>query len=176
MTTFPAGEQTHQAVLPQQPALEPVSADTPGSRDETAYGHPATARGTGGKHGRGETDGHGTGTRRRHAKSAAQAAKAAENGNGDVPAGNELYTGGTGAGRVFVLSRDGHPLVPCHPARARELLGRSRAVVARQVPFTIRLKDRTRADSEVDGVQLRIDRGPAGISSAGITEKQLNPP
>ncbi|MFD5713856.1 RRXRR domain-containing protein [Streptomyces pharetrae] len=32
--------------------------------------------------------------------------------------------------------------MPCHPARARELLGRRRAVVARHVPFTIRLRDR----------------------------------
>lgn len=47
MTTFPAGEQTHQAVLPQQPALESVRADIPGSRDETAHGQPATERGTG---------------------------------------------------------------------------------------------------------------------------------
>jgi hypothetical protein len=51
MTTFPVGEQTHQAVLPQRPALESVGADTPGSRDETAHGLPATARGTGVEHG-----------------------------------------------------------------------------------------------------------------------------
>lgn len=145
MTTFPAGEQTHQAVLPQQPALESVRADTPGSRDETAHGHPADARGTGRGHGRGETGRRGTAARRRHAESAAQAAKEAENGSGDAPPNERPYQGGMGAPRAFVLSRDGHPLMPCHPARARELLGRGRAVVARQVPFTIRLKDRTRA-------------------------------
>ncbi|MFE1309030.1 RNA-guided endonuclease IscB [Streptomyces sp. NPDC058755] len=163
MTTFPAGEQTHQAVLPQQPALEPVRADTPGSRDETAHGHPATARGTGREHGRGETDGHGTRTRRRHAKRAAQTAQAAENGSGDAP---------TGASRVFVLSKDGHPLMPCHPARARELLSKGRAAVARQVPFTIRLKARTLADSEVDGVQLRIDPGSKGTGLVLTDEKK----
>src|SRR5438128_565967 len=124
MTTFPAGEQTHQAVLPQQPALESVRADTPGSRDETAHGHPATVRGTGREHGRGETDGRGTGTRRRHAESAATAAKTAENGSGDAATHNQSYKGGVGSGRVFVLSKDGHPLMPCHPARARELLGK----------------------------------------------------
>ncbi|MEU6416719.1 RRXRR domain-containing protein [Streptomyces spiralis] len=85
MTTFPAGEQTHQAVLPQQPALESVGADNPGSRDETAHGHPAAARGTGREHGRGETDGSGTGTRRRHAKNAATAAQAAEEGSIPAP-------------------------------------------------------------------------------------------
>ncbi|NUR01872.1 MAG: HNH endonuclease [Streptomyces sp.] len=172
MTTFPAGEQTHQAVLPQQPALESVRADTPGSRDETAHGHPATGRGTGREHGRGETDGRGIRARRRHAKSAAPAAKAAETGSGDAPTQSQTYTGGVGAGRVFVLSKDGQPLMPCHPARARELLGNGRAVIARQMPFTIRLKDRTRADSEVDGVQLRIDPGSKGTGLALTDDKK----
>jgi 5-methylcytosine-specific restriction endonuclease McrA len=62
--------------------------------------------------------------------------------------------------------------MPCHPARARELLHRQRAVVARQVPFTIRLKDRTRADSEVAGVQLRIDPGSQGTGVALTDEKK----
>ena len=172
MTTFPAGEQTHQAVLPQQPALESVGADTPGSRDETAHGHPATARGTGRKHGRGETDGRGTGPRRRHAETSASAMETAENRSGDVPTHGHAYTGGIGASRVFVLSKDGRPLMPCHPARARELLGKGRAVVARQVPFTIRLKDRTLAESEVDGVQLRIDPGSKGTGLALTDEKK----
>ncbi|MFC9911520.1 RNA-guided endonuclease IscB [Streptomyces sp. NPDC059862] len=77
-----------------------------------------------------------------------------------------------GASRVFVLSKDGQPLMPCHPARARELLRKGRAVVARQVPFTIRLKDRTRAESEVDGVQLRIDPGSKGTGLALTDEKK----
>ncbi|MEU6374482.1 RNA-guided endonuclease IscB [Streptomyces sp. NPDC046909] len=164
MTTFPAGEQTHQAVLPQQPALESAGADTPGSRDETAHGHPATARGTGGEHGRGETDGHSTEVRRRHAKT--------EKRSGDAPTQDQSYTGGVGASRVFVLSKDGQPLMPCHPARARELLRKGRAVVARQVPFTIRLKDRTLDESEVDGVQLRIDPGSKGTGLALTDEKK----
>ncbi|MEW1832836.1 RNA-guided endonuclease IscB [Streptomyces sp. NPDC088196] len=172
MTTFPVGEQTHQAVLPQRPALESVGADTPGSRDETAHGLPATARGTGGEHGRGETDGRGTDARRRHAKSAATAAQAAENGSGDAPAHHQSYTGGVGASWVFVLARDGRPLMPCHPARARELLGKGRAVVARQVPFAIRLKDRALAGSEVDGVQLRIDPGSKGTGLVITDEKK----
>ncbi|MGW1103340.1 RNA-guided endonuclease IscB [Streptomyces sp. NPDC002540] len=159
MTTFPAGEQTHRAVLPQQPALESARADTPGSRDETVRGHPAPGRGTGRKHGRGETGGRSTQLRRRHAEKA-------ETGDGDVPPPNNTYSGGTGAGRVFVLAKGGEPLMPCHPARARELLANGRAVVARHTPFTIRLRDRAHADSAVDGVQLRIDPGSRGT---GIT-------
>ncbi|MFI6008227.1 RRXRR domain-containing protein [Streptomyces sp. NPDC051243] len=44
---------------------------------------------------------------------------------------NPSHKGGVGASRVFVLSKEGQPLMPCHPARARELLGKGRAVVAR---------------------------------------------
>ncbi|MGW3134686.1 RNA-guided endonuclease IscB [Streptomyces sp. NPDC001139] len=172
MTTFPAGEQTHQAVLPQQPALESVRADTPGSRDETAHGRPATARDTGREHGRGETGGRHTEPRRRHAGPAATAAEQAENGSGDAPLADQPYTGGVGASRVFVLSKEARPLMPCHPARARELLRRGRAVVARQVPFTIRLKDRTLTDSEVQGVQLRIDPGSKGTGLVLTDEKK----
>jgi hypothetical protein len=62
--------------------------------------------------------------------------------------------------------------MPCHPARARELLAKGRAVVARQVPFTIRLKDRTLAESDVDGVQLRIDPGSKGTGLALTDEKK----
>jgi hypothetical protein len=53
---------------------------------------------------------------------------------------------------VAVLDKHGHPLMPCHPARARKLLDTGRAVVARRTPFVIRLKDRTVAGSEVAGV------------------------
>ncbi|WP_427168613.1 RRXRR domain-containing protein [Streptomyces sp. C1-1] len=173
MTTFPAGGQSHQAVLPQQPALESVRADNPGSRDETAHGHPATARGTGREHGRGETDGRCTKTRRRHAEPAATAAEKAENGSGDAPSSDRPYAGGVGASRVFVLSKDGRPLMPCHPARARELLRRGRAVVARQVPFTVRLKDRALTDSEIEGVQLRIDPGAKGTGPVLTDEKKV---
>ena len=44
--------------------------------------------------------------------------------------------------QVSVLSKHGTPLMPCHPARARELLKGGRAVVVRRSnPFVIRLKD-----------------------------------
>ncbi|MEU8837846.1 RNA-guided endonuclease IscB [Streptomyces roseus] len=73
---------------------------------------------------------------------------------------------------MFVLARGGEPLMPCHPARARELLDRGRAVIARQAPFTIRLKHRTRADSTVDGVQLRLDPGSRATGIAITDERR----
>ncbi|MGW6021523.1 RNA-guided endonuclease IscB [Streptomyces sp. NPDC055099] len=98
------------------------------------------------------------------------AAEATESGSGDAPT-DRTYTGGVGASRVFVLAADRRPLMPCHPARARELLTGGRAVVHRRVPFTIRLKDRMSADSEVDGVQLRIDPGSKATGLALTDEK-----
>ncbi|MGX1673967.1 RNA-guided endonuclease IscB [Streptomyces sp. NPDC055400] len=67
---------------------------------------------------------------------------------------------------VAVLDKHGHPLMPCHPARARKLLDTGRAVVGRHAPFVIRLKDRTVAGSEVVGVAIRIDPGSRGTGIA----------
>lgn len=47
--------------------------------------------------------------------------------------------------------------MPCHPARARMLLQQGRAVVERQYPFTIRLRDRVGGDRQP--VVLGIDPG-----------------
>src|SRR5690625_5206510 len=54
MATFRTGQQTHQAVLPQRPALESVPADTPRIGNETGHGHRSKAV-PGAEHGRGET-------------------------------------------------------------------------------------------------------------------------
>ncbi|KPI14726.1 RRXRR domain containing protein [Actinobacteria bacterium OV450] len=66
--------------------------------------------------------------------------------------------------------------MPCHPARARGLLDRGRAVVARHTPFTIRLKHRTKVDSTIDGVQLRLDPGSRATGIAITDERhQVGP-
>ncbi|GAA0818937.1 RNA-guided endonuclease IscB [Streptosporangium amethystogenes subsp. fukuiense] len=71
---------------------------------------------------------------------------------------------------VFVLDKRGHPLDPCHPARARRLLAAGRAVVVRHTPFVIRLKDRSVADSTVTGVQVGIDPGSKHTGLAVFTD------
>jgi hypothetical protein len=48
---------------------------------------------------------------------------------------------------VQVQDPDGKPLNPCHPARARELLRKNRAVRVSRYPFTIRLLSQDQADS-----------------------------
>lgn len=59
--------------------------------------------------------------------------------------------------RVFVLGSTKKPLMPCHPARARELLKKNRAAVYRTQPFTIILKDRE--DGGVQPVEFKADPG-----------------
>ncbi|MFC8710267.1 RNA-guided endonuclease IscB [Streptomyces sp. NPDC057197] len=67
---------------------------------------------------------------------------------------------------VAVLDRNGCPLMPCHPARARRLMAGGRAVVVKTAPFVIRLKDRVAESSEVSGVAVRIDPGSKGTGIA----------
>ncbi|MBI9090055.1 MAG: HNH endonuclease [Desulfobacterium sp.] len=49
--------------------------------------------------------------------------------------------------------------MPCHPARARKLLAKGRGRVHQMFPFTIRLIDRTREDSSVQPINVKIDPG-----------------
>lgn len=59
--------------------------------------------------------------------------------------------------RVFVLDKKGRPLMPCHPARARQLLDRGKAKVYRRYPFTIILTQRE--GGELQPMDLRFDPG-----------------
>ena len=73
---------------------------------------------------------------------------------------------------VFVLDRHKQPLMPCSEKRARLLLGRQRAVVHRLVPFTIRLRDRSVAESTFQPVVLKVDPGSKTTGMALVREEQ----
>jgi len=164
MSTLPVSQKTHQGMLPQSLALKSVSADRKGVsriRDRqpgvgpkrgTDAGNTATGR----QHGRGENVHRIRLRPRRHTDTTLM-------GGSVETAGSDP---GTAIGpprhlhpRVFVVDRHHQPLMPCHPARARELLRKGRARVHKLYPFTIRLVDRLVADSQVDGVQVTIDPG-----------------
>ncbi|MEN8215240.1 MAG: RNA-guided endonuclease IscB [Pseudomonadota bacterium] len=75
--------------------------------------------------------------------------------------------------KVLVLDLKKMPLMPCHPARARELLKKGRAAVYKRYPFTIILKDRVGGD--VQPVELKFDPGSktTGIALVGQFERGL---
>jgi 5-methylcytosine-specific restriction endonuclease McrA len=56
-----------------------------------------------------------------------------------------------------VLGRNKQPLMPCHPARARQLLKKGRAAVYRRYPFTILLKERK--EGGFQPIRLKFDPG-----------------
>jgi 5-methylcytosine-specific restriction endonuclease McrA len=59
--------------------------------------------------------------------------------------------------RVLVLDKNKQPLMPTHPARARQLLKQKKAVVYRRFPFTIMLLERVGGHKQP--VALKIDPG-----------------
>lgn len=73
--------------------------------------------------------------------------------------------------QVFVLDKHKKPLMPCHPARARELLKRGQAVVHKIVPFTIRLKERIGGD--IQPVRVKIDPGSKATGIALVREEEV---
>jgi len=59
--------------------------------------------------------------------------------------------------KVFVLDKNKNPLMPCHPARARELLKGGKARILRRFPFTIILCEREGGDTQA--VECKVDPG-----------------
>ncbi len=73
---------------------------------------------------------------------------------------------------VFVLDKHQKPLMPCSEKRARKLLARGRARVHRLMPFSIRLVDRTVADSVLQPVKIKIDPGSKTTGIAVVRESE----
>lgn len=73
---------------------------------------------------------------------------------------------------VFVLDQYQKPLMPCTEKRARLLLERRRAVIHTLFPFTIRLKDRTAAQSAFQPLRMKLDPGSKTTGTALILEGQ----
>jgi len=75
--------------------------------------------------------------------------------------------------RVLVLDKNKKPLMPCHPARARQLLRDGKAAVFRRFPFTIILK--YREGGEVQDVRLKVAPGSKKSGIALIAECRRGP-
>lgn len=70
---------------------------------------------------------------------------------------------------VFVIDANRRPLSPCHPARARDLLGKRKAAVFRLYPFTIILNYAVEADS-IASCQIKIDPGSKTTGIAVVNQ------
>jgi hypothetical protein len=144
MSTLHVSTQTHRRVLLQLAALENVVADNLNGTDETGHIQFVNANEAGVQHGRGEIAKTPVRVSRRHPQAQAEGIM-----------GREPHV----QPRVFVLSKDGKPLDPTTPRRARLLLKTGRAVVVKTTPFVIRVKDRHSRDCATQGVVIGIDPG-----------------
>jgi len=72
--------------------------------------------------------------------------------------------------RVLVLSEKKEPLMPCHPARARQLLSEGKAAVIRRFPFTIMLKQPTTLYTQP--LRLKVDPGSRTTGMAVVATYQ----
>jgi len=72
--------------------------------------------------------------------------------------------------RVLVVDKSKKALMPCHPARARELLTSGKAAVHRRFPFTIILKERE--GGETQPVALKVDPGSKTTGLALVADFQ----
>jgi 5-methylcytosine-specific restriction endonuclease McrA len=60
--------------------------------------------------------------------------------------------------KIFLMDSEKRPLLPIHPAQARQLLRNKKAAIYRRFPFTLILKE-LRSDSPVSPLRLKIDPG-----------------
>ena len=71
---------------------------------------------------------------------------------------------------LLVIDKNKIFLMPCHPARARELLRKGKAAVYKRCPFRIILKEKS--GSDVQDLQLKLDPGSKTTTMALVAEFQ----
>lgn len=71
---------------------------------------------------------------------------------------------------VYVINKNGQPLMPCKPQKARKLLKEGKATVVKHEPFIIKLKYGSTGYKQP--VTLGIDTGSVHIGASASTEKQ----
>src|SRR5262245_27970449 len=72
--------------------------------------------------------------------------------------------------RVLVIDKHKRPLMPCHPARARELLRKGKAAVFRRYPFTIILTEREGGATQP--IAFKVDPGSKETGLALVADFQ----
>jgi len=74
--------------------------------------------------------------------------------------------------KVYVQDKNGKPLDPTNPARARKLLAKNRAKVVQRKPFTIKILDRKKENSYTKDVTLGIDAGYKKVGFSAVNEDE----
>lgn len=72
--------------------------------------------------------------------------------------------------KVYVLNKNGKPLMPCQPVIARLLLKQEKANVVKRSPFTIQLNYDT--TNYIQEIKLGVDSGYKSIGFSAITNKE----
>lgn len=72
---------------------------------------------------------------------------------------------------VYVLNKQGKPIMPCKEAKARKLLKQNKAQIVKYEPFTIQLL--FDCENQTQEVNLGIDAGSKHIGVSATTEKQV---
>jgi hypothetical protein len=71
---------------------------------------------------------------------------------------------------VFVLSKDGVPLMPCGHSKARKLLRSEKAIIIKRIPLQIQLV--SDSDLETQDIELLIDSGYGFVGFSSITKSK----
>jgi hypothetical protein len=71
---------------------------------------------------------------------------------------------------VYVLNKNGNPLMPCRIIKARHLLKSKRAKIIKYEPFTIQLL--FECENKVQEVVLGVDSGSKNVGLCARTDKQ----
>ena len=72
---------------------------------------------------------------------------------------------------VYVINKDGKPLMPCKPSKARKLLRDGKAKVIRRTPFTIKLL--WNCESNLQPVIAGMDTGSKTIGCAAVANNNV---
>ena len=71
---------------------------------------------------------------------------------------------------VYVLSKEGKPLMPCSHAKSKRMVKTGKATVVKKFPFTIQLN--FECENQVQEVTFGIDSGYANIGFNAVSEKK----
>jgi hypothetical protein len=71
---------------------------------------------------------------------------------------------------AYVLNKHGKPLMPCHAAKARQLLKHGKAKVIKRTPFTIQLLYGSSGYKQ--SIVFGVDSGYTSVGLSAVTEKQ----